>query len=99
MLNSSPIITLSKISYAHVFERLSAELVIPNAVAKEILAGPSDDAGRSWIEGPGSRFIRPRVEVATVIQAWDLGKRRVRGCAARIGIRLVLRNHTHIIFI
>lgn len=73
VLDASPIITLTKISHAHLFERLSSELVIPNGVAKEIREGAPDDPGRVWIEGLGSRFIHPKAEVSTMIQAWDLG--------------------------
>lgn len=72
-MNSSPIITLARISHVHLFEKLSHELVVPDGVAKEINKGPSDDPARAWIEGPGTRFIRPKNEMSTVVQAWDLG--------------------------
>ena len=73
VLDSSPIIALAKISYVDLFEKLSPELVVPDGVAKEVTEGPSDDPGRAWIEGPGSRFICPKAEISTVVQAWDLG--------------------------
>jgi predicted nucleic acid-binding protein len=39
VLNASPIISLAKISHAHLFESLSSDLVIPAGVAKEVSQG------------------------------------------------------------
>jgi predicted nucleic acid-binding protein len=49
ILNASPVITMAKAGYLHLFDQLAAKLLIPEPVAREILAGPlSDPAAKPW---------------------------------------------------
>ncbi len=70
-VNASPLIVLSKIDRQHLLTDLAGETVIPEAVAREIEAGPEDD--------PARRFLRSRslpvvaVTAEPVVLAWDLG--------------------------
>ena len=40
ILNASPVITMAKAGYLHLFDELAAKLLIPEPVAREILAAP-----------------------------------------------------------
>ncbi len=46
VLNASPIITLAKIAQLPLLDRLASELLVPEAVASETLAGPATDPAR-----------------------------------------------------
>jgi hypothetical protein len=44
--NASPVITLAKAGYLELLTRLPSELLLPEPVALEILAGPAADPAR-----------------------------------------------------
>jgi predicted nucleic acid-binding protein len=70
--NASPIIVLAKIARADLLTNLSRELLIPQAVVDEIVAGPSDDPARQLIEnGWGTRSI-PQTVPSNLLE-WGLG--------------------------
>jgi len=46
VVNASPLILLSKVGQAELLVRLPDEVFVPQAVAREILAGPKDDLAR-----------------------------------------------------
>ena len=71
--NASPIIVLARLGEADLLLRLPSELVIPAAVAAEVVAGPADDPGRLWLAGPGRDAVRDDAAVPPSIAAWDLG--------------------------
>jgi len=72
VLNASPIITLAKIAQLPLLERLASELLVPEAVASEIRAGPATDPARLAIEtGWGKRV--PPGSIPTILLAWGLG--------------------------
>lgn len=51
VLNASPLICLAAAEYEHLIRQLANEVVVPLAVASEILAGPADDRARAQIAG------------------------------------------------
>lgn len=64
VVNASPLIVFGKIGQLDLLTRLSKEIVVPQAVANEIAAGPENDAARLAVEAE-----EPTPELA----AWDLG--------------------------
>lgn len=58
VLNSSPIIILSKVSLEWIIRELTAEFVIPAAVAREITQGSEWDPARKWIDQEGREHVR-----------------------------------------
>jgi predicted nucleic acid-binding protein len=72
IVNASPVITLAKIGQLRLLEELAAELVMPEAVAGEILAGPGDDPARKQVAaGWGAKASAARVPDAVL--EWGLG--------------------------
>ena len=74
VVDASPLILLAKIDHQHLLKELPDLLVIPEPVAQEIEAGPSDDPARQWLHGRGKDFIRPIEAIPPSVAAWDLGK-------------------------
>ncbi len=72
VINASPLIVLAKIGQIGLFTALANEIVIPDAVVKEINAGPPNDPAKNWL-------VEPKVPIARVsnlpvgLLAWDLG--------------------------
>lgn len=71
--NSSPIITLSKISRINLLTQLCDELVIPQGVADEIQNGGHDDPASAWIRTEGKPYIKPITIIDSTVANWDLG--------------------------
>lgn len=56
--NASPVIVLAKCGYLELLTNLSREVVLPQVVIDEIVAGPPTDPARQLIEGGwGTRAI------------------------------------------
>ena len=73
MFNASPLILLGKAGQLG-WVALLGEVVIPQSVATEILAGPDDDPARQWIEsGVGRDLLQTDAVVNHTWLAWDLG--------------------------
>ena len=73
MFNASPLILLGKAGQLG-WVALLGEVVIPQSVATEILAGPDDDPARQWIEsGVGRDLLQTEAVVNHTLLAWDLG--------------------------
>ena len=71
VVNASPLIALAHAKKLELLEKLPSELVVPEAVVDEILAGPDDPARRALVSGWGPR------RAATVperVAEWGLGK-------------------------
>jgi predicted nucleic acid-binding protein len=71
-LNASPLIVFGKIGQLDLLTKLPDEIVVPEAVAIEIKAGPDNDAARLAVESGMFRLVQvpdPTPELA----AWDLG--------------------------
>lgn len=74
VLNASPLITLGKLSAITLLEKMSSDLVVPDAVAGELDQGPANDPARGWIRGQGASLVRRVEEIPPLILSWDLGK-------------------------
>jgi len=73
VFNASPLILQGKAGQLG-WVPLLGEVVIPQSVAAEILAGPDDDPARQWIEsGTGRDLIQPDAAMSDALLAWDLG--------------------------
>jgi predicted nucleic acid-binding protein len=55
--NASPVITLAKAGFLELLTQLSAELLLPEPVAQEILAGPPTDPARQALEDGWGRRV------------------------------------------
>ncbi len=72
--NASPLILLAKVGRVTLLPTLADALVIPEAVAHEVGAGPPDDPARRWIEDRGRAYVQPVGDPADPeVAAWDLG--------------------------
>lgn len=72
VVNASPVIALAKIGQLHLLEVLTDSLVLPEAVAQELLAGPADDpACKALASGWGQRRTPKRI--TEEILEWGLG--------------------------
>jgi predicted nucleic acid-binding protein len=69
--NASPVITLAKAGYLELLTQLPSELLLPEAVALEILAGPADDPARQAIEHGWGQRLAPVAIPAELIE-WGL---------------------------
>jgi predicted nucleic acid-binding protein len=72
VLNASPIIVLAKSGHIDILPALVNQLIIPHAVATEILAGRVEDPARKVIEG-GQFNIVETPSPPPELLAWDLG--------------------------
>lgn len=72
VLNASPLISLAAAEYEHLIRQLANEVVVPLAVASEILAGPADDRARAQIAG-GEWTVSDTPPAPDDLLAWDLG--------------------------
>ncbi len=72
-VNASPIISLANIGYPHLLPESCGQMIIPQAVAEEILAGPDDDPAKQWIATTGQQWIKDTGAVLPLVAGWDLG--------------------------
>jgi predicted nucleic acid-binding protein len=72
VVNASPVITLAKAGHLALLTALATEVLLPEAVVAEVLAGPVTDPARQAVEeGWGTRVAVPRVPVSVL--EWGLG--------------------------
>jgi predicted nucleic acid-binding protein len=71
VLNASPLIGLGRIDQTDLLLQLAEAIVIPRAVADEILAGPADDGARRALAKLESGIVH--AAASPEILAWDLG--------------------------
>lgn len=72
VVNASPVIALARIGQLRLLEELASQLLLPEAVAAEILAGPDDDPARvAVLSGWASR--RAPSQVPDSVTEWGLG--------------------------
>lgn len=74
VINTSPLIFLSKGGYLELLQVLSAEIVVPMAVRDEIYAYGEDDVTAKALRETDWLVVRQTLEIPTIIQNWDLGK-------------------------
>jgi predicted nucleic acid-binding protein len=73
VVNSSPLIVLSKINQVYLLSELCTEVVIPSGVLREISVAPDNDPAKLWIMNEGATYIREVEQIDPVIAAWDIG--------------------------
>jgi predicted nucleic acid-binding protein len=72
ILNASPVITMAKAGYLHLFDQLATTLLIPDSVVREILAAPRSDPARKALESGWGGRASPG-EVPLAVLEWGLG--------------------------
>lgn len=70
--NASPIIVLAKAGCLDLCTKLSSDVLLPQAVVDEIVAGPLADPARGMIEGGWGTRAAPR-SIAPELLEWGLG--------------------------
>jgi predicted nucleic acid-binding protein len=72
VVNASPLIVLAKAGAVELLGRPGGQVIVPQDVAREILAGPPADPARRLMEsGWGERAVAPAVPASVV--EWGLG--------------------------
>lgn len=72
VLNASPLIVLAAAGCEDLIRQLADEVIVPRAVAGEILAGPADDRARVQIAS-GAWLLGDTLAAPDELLAWDLG--------------------------
>lgn len=72
VVNASPLIVLAKIGQVGLLPALADEITIPDAVLREINAGPPNDPARNWLAEPKVPIVHISKLPAELL-AWDLG--------------------------
>ena len=72
VVNASPVITLAKVGQLHLLHDLCKELLVPEAVVAEILAGPPADPARRAVEGGWAPAVVAN-RIAPDLLEWGLG--------------------------
>lgn len=73
VIDSSPLILLSKIGQVALLHELPDEMVIPAGVAQEIQRGAKNDVARRWLENEGNTYVQETSVVIPLISTWLLG--------------------------
>jgi predicted nucleic acid-binding protein len=82
VINSSPLIVLFRSGQADLLPQLFRDIVVPESVYQEVLAGREDDAAKKAL--PQTSWINQKeVEVSLPVAAWNLGNGESALC--RIG--------------
>lgn len=71
VLNASPIISLARVDRANLLFSIPDEVVVPQAVFDEVMAGPATDAARVFLQSKESVIVTS--ESSSEITTWDLG--------------------------
>ena len=72
VVNASPVITMAKAGHLTLLTAMADEILLPEAVVAELLAGPAADPARQAVVGGWGTHI-PVVEVPAVVLEWGLG--------------------------
>ena len=70
--NASPVIVLAKVGCLDLLANLSDELLLPEVVVSEIIAGPPADPARRMLEA-GWAGVMPSTTIPTELLEWSLG--------------------------
>lgn len=90
--DASPLIALAKLGETQLLTDLSEELIVPEAVAEEVLAGEEGDPARQLLESGFGRRAQPTV-VSPRLHAWALGRGETAALALGLeieGSRVIL---------
>lgn len=71
--DASPIILLAKADRGDLLLLCSDELLIPESVEQEIVAGPEGSPARSWLRTNRSRYTQRSISVVPEVASWELG--------------------------
>jgi predicted nucleic acid-binding protein len=72
VVNSSPLIVLFRSGQADIIPKLFKEVIVPEQVYAEVLAGKENDAAKTSL--PRTEWIiRKKVEISLFVAAWNLG--------------------------
>jgi len=71
VLNASPIISLARVDRASLLFSIPDEVVVPQAVFDEVMAGSATDASRVFLQSKESVIVTS--ESSSEITTWDLG--------------------------
>ena len=72
IVNASPVIALAKVDGLQLLQDSCRELLVPQAVVREILAGPSSDPARQAVERGWGQVIDPK-NIPPELLEWGLG--------------------------
>lgn len=72
VVNASPVIVLAKIGHLGLLTRLADRVLLPSAVADEILAGPDGDPARVAVASGWGERVDPVATEQRIIE-WSLG--------------------------
>lgn len=72
VVNASPLIVLAKVGQLELLEEPGAHVIVPDAVATEVLAGPSEDPARQQLEAGFGQRVETGLVPAEVLE-WGLG--------------------------
>jgi predicted nucleic acid-binding protein len=73
VVNSSPLIVLGKVNSLPLLAGMAETIIVPDAVAQEVMRGPADDPAVRWLKNQGRAWVRDAGEMNPVVAAWDLG--------------------------
>ncbi len=73
VINASPVILLAKAEIIRFLPNLCEELVIPAGVLGEVKNVNITDAGKTWLETEGKRFIRECPAIHEALADWGGG--------------------------
>lgn len=74
VVNASPLILLGKVGQVTLLDELSEELVVPEAVAREVAGRPEGLQTLEQIRSFSGARIVDEVTVSSEIRSWDLGR-------------------------
>ena len=73
IINASPLILLGKLGRTDFLERLARQVIVPQAVFREIAPGATGDVAMEVVLGWAATRVQDDIIVPPSISAWDLG--------------------------
>jgi predicted nucleic acid-binding protein len=73
VLNASPFIVLARAGYLDLVPKLVSRVVIPRAVASEVLAGPAADPAAQFLGKPSWLTVVDLMPPLSPLAGWRLG--------------------------
>ena len=78
VLNTSPLVTLGKVSGISLLERTCSDLIVPEGVVRELDQWSAADPARIWIHGDGGNFPGPHRAAKHCAFSFQSGLKNVR---------------------
>ena len=73
VINASPLILLGKLGRTDLLEKLARQVIVPQAVFREVVAGATSDAAIQAALSWAAPRVHNDIFVPPAISAWDLG--------------------------